>query len=250
MGCKFCQTPCFIDGVRTLPLESIEDVVKRYKEKGVKSVFIMDDNFFGERKYSEKVLEILERYELNWGVCTRAENLAGRVKEFRDMGMINCIIGIESLKQENLDFVDKRTKVDLLLNTIEELNENRIYIHGTCMIGFENDTKTSLKKDIDEFSKLKVHSLQICVLTPFPRTPLWDYIEGRYGIHKDDYSKFDAYHLVWNHPNIRPEEMDRILEYARFRCYPSIRVLTGFMQMVRRGMFWRFFSPFKQSLSV
>ena len=164
MGCKFCQTPNFIEGVETLPMESIEDVISKYRKKKVKSVFIMDDNFFGERRYSENVLELLEKYGLNWGVCTRAENLEGRVKEFRDMGMINCIIGIESLKQENLDSVEKRTDINLLMKTIEELNENRIYTHGTCMIGFEGDTRKSIKEDIHGFSKLNVQSLQIGVL--------------------------------------------------------------------------------------
>ena len=40
-----------------------------------------------------------------------------------------------------------------------------------------------------------------------------------------------------------PEEMEKILEYAKTKCYPSIKVFKGFMQMVRRGMFWKFFNP-------
>lgn len=243
MKCRFCQTPNFTRCLETLPIGSVEDVIKRYKERRVKSVFIMDDNFFGDRRYSEKVLQLLEESDLNWGVCTRAENLSGRVREFREMGMINCIIGIESLRQENLDSMEKKTDVDLLTNTIDELDRNRIYTHGTCMIGFENDTKKSVREDIDAFSKLRVQSMQIGVLTPFPETPLWGHIEKEYGIIKDDYSKFDAYHLVWNHPNIKPEEMENILKYARMKCYPPSKVIRGFMQVIRRGMFWKFFNP-------
>ena len=242
--CSFCQTPSFTNGIDYLSLNSIDSILKNYKENKVKSVFIMDDNFFANKKFSDEVIDLIQKHKLNWGVCTRAENLHNRVQEFKERGMFMCITGIETLKQENLDKIMKGTTVDLILDTIKELSNNNIYIHGTYLIGFETDTKESIKKDMDFIAKLAVQSMQICVLTPFPHTSLWDDIEKKYGIFEKDYSKFDAYHLVWNHPNIKPEEMDEILKYARSKCYPPTKIINGFMTVVKRGMFWKFISPF------
>lgn len=242
MRCKFCQTPWFIEGVNKLPLESVDDVLRRYAENKVQSVFIMDDNFFQYRDYSEKVIDMFPKHDLNWGVCTRAENLKGRIKEFRDKGMFMCIIGIESMRQENLDDINKNTSLDLLVDTIDELNKHNIYIHGTYMLGYPSDTEESIKEDIDKLSKLGINSLQISILTPFPNTPLWDDFEEKYGIY-GDYEDFDAYHLVWNHPNISRKKMHELRDLAWEKCYPRTGVIKGFMKVIKRGLFWEFAKP-------
>lgn len=242
MRCKFCQTPWFIDGISKLSLKSVDDVLKRYAENEVQSVFIMDDNFFQYRDYSEKVIDLFPKHGLNWGVCTRAERLKGRVKEFRDKGMFMCIIGIESMRQENLNKINKNISLDILIETVKELDENDIYIHGTYMIGYPSDTEESIKEDIDRLSKLGINSLQISILTPYPHTPLWEEIDEKYGIY-GDYEDFDAYHLVWDHPNISREKMHELRDYAWEKCYPSAKILKAFMKVVKRGLFWSFVSP-------
>ncbi len=239
MRCKFCQTPCFTEGLNNLPIDSIDDVLRRYSENKVQSVFIMDDNFFQYRDYSEKVIKLFPKYDLNWGVCTRAENLVGRIEEFKDMGMFMCIIGVESMRQENLDDINKRMSLDLLKETIQELHNNNIYIHGTYMLGYPSDTEESIREDIDELSQMGIDSLQITILTPYPRTPLWDEIKEKYGIF-GDYEDFDSYHLVWNHPHISREKMHELRDYAWKKCYPKTKLISSMMKIVKRGLFWKF----------
>lgn len=241
--CEFCQTPDFCPYIETLPLESIEKVLNEYSKRRVKSVFIMDDNFFGNRKYSENVVNMIYEKGLSWGVCTRASNLIGRVEEFRKKGMFMCIIGVESMSQENLNSVKKGSSVSNLERAVKELKRNHIYIHGTYMIGYENDTKESIINDLDKLSKMGLQSLQISILTPLPGTPLWKKIKKKYGIFEKDYSKFDTYRLVWNHPSINPEQMNMLLKYAWNKLYPRRKIFSNLLTIARNGVFYKFLRP-------
>lgn len=238
--CVFCQTPVFTKGVDLLPLESVNEVLDIYRERKVKSVFIMDDNFFGNREYSEKVIDMLHEKGLNWGVCTRERNLKGRIAEFKEKGMFMCIIGVEAMRQENLDSINKGIQLDALHATIRELHEHHIYIHGTYMLGYEGDTIESTKADIKALAKLNLQSLQISIMTPLPETTLWGKLEKKYGISEKDLSKFDTYHLVWNHPNISKEEMDGLVKLAWKKCYPRRKNIQNLILLMRHGVFWRF----------
>jgi radical SAM superfamily enzyme YgiQ (UPF0313 family) len=82
------------------------------------------------------------------------------------------------------------------------------------MIGFEDDSWQTLKEDIPKLAALKLDITQICVLTPLPQTPLWKEIEEKYGIIDRDWHHYDGKHLVWNHPHLKPAEMQQILDWS------------------------------------
>jgi len=135
-------------------------------------------------------------------------------------GFAGAAIGIENFHQEVLDDVTKRERAEEILETVESLQHHGLGTVGYYMIGFASDSKESIKKDIEKLANLKLDLTQICVLTPLPKTGLWDEIEGRYGIFDRDYHNFDGKHLVWNHPKITPSEMKSLLDWSMRRVNP------------------------------
>jgi radical SAM superfamily enzyme YgiQ (UPF0313 family) len=237
--CTFCQSVPFVKTEKQLiSLQAIDDVLQRYKQRHVTFVFIMDENFMYDRRHAEAVIDLLHCHGFAWGVCTRAENLAGRVEAYRAKGMMDCIIGIESLQQENLRLVRKGSRVELLLDTIRELQAHDIYIHATHMIGYENQDRQAIREEIDALSELALDSVQTCVLTPFPGTALWDDLQRRFGL-RGHYEDFDAYHLAWNHPYISKAEMQELLDWARRRLYRSRNIARGLQKLRRNGILAR-----------
>jgi radical SAM superfamily enzyme YgiQ (UPF0313 family) len=91
---------------------------------------------------------------------------------------------------------------------------------GYYMIGFEEDTRDSLREDIKKLAALQLDITQICVITPLPQTPMWKEIEEKYGIWDQDYHNYDGKHMVWNHPHIKPEEFPEILDWSFSQVYP------------------------------
>ncbi len=244
--CTFCQTPSFVEGSQVpISLESIEMVVKYYSDYGIKELFIFDESFGALRKHTDAVTNMLSKYNLKWSVMVRTDILNVNLDRWYKRGLGGALLGIESLNQASLKDINKRSKTELTYKVGGSLTSNLRRTICFYIIGFENDTVESVKKDIMELKKLEFDIYQICVLTPLPTTPLWDEIDSKFGIFEKDYSNFDASHLVWNHPHINREEMEDLKNWSLKNVY-------------RKGWFWsetlkfykRFLSDFRHSDSL
>ncbi|MCK4421478.1 radical SAM protein [candidate division WOR-3 bacterium] len=219
LGCKFCQTPAFVHKRTLISKDCIEEVLKRYQKEKVNWVSIGDENFLINDSHSRQIINLLSHFRFRWVCMTRLDLLKGKVKWLRKKGLMGCLVGIESLRQENLDSLDKRERIGSILDTVKELRENRVTTQGTYMLGHLNDTEQSIRKDIKKLSLLDIQSMQFFILTPFPHTHLQKEINSKYGIFEKDYSKYDCENLVWNHPNIEPEKLKEILNWSYTTFY-------------------------------
>jgi radical SAM superfamily enzyme YgiQ (UPF0313 family) len=228
VGCKFCQTPVFCNKPNIISLSSIERVLAYYKEKGINVVLIEDENFGCNRRHADQVVDLLDEYGMVWGCMARADYLRSKIDEWAGMrqksgrkiaGFGGAAIGIENLHQERLDEIKKKEDTEDILETVHKLHSYGFGTVGYYMIGFEDDTKESLKVDIPKLAALKLDITQICVITPLPKTPLWKEIEERYGIWDHDYHNYDGKHMVWNHPRISPAEFPGILDWSFKKTY-------------------------------
>jgi radical SAM superfamily enzyme YgiQ (UPF0313 family) len=114
----------------------------------------------------------------------------------------------------------KKEGTEDILETLRMLQERGLGTVGYYMVGFEEDTKESLRVDIKKLAALKLDITQICVITPLPQTPMWTEIQEKYGIFDQDWHHHDGKHLVWNHPHIKPDEMLDILDLSFRQVHP------------------------------
>ena len=251
VGCKFCQATSFCNRPSPLPLESIERVLSYYRDHGINVVVIEDESFGADRRHADCVVDLLDEYEMVWGCMARADYLIDKIDEWAEMrgpaqkrsgksrnpvsGFGGAAIGIENFHQEVLDGVAKREGAGEILETVEKLKSYGLGTVGYYMIGFPTDTAASIREDVERLASLKLDLTQICVLTPLPRTKLWEEVAGRYGISDPDYHHFDGKHLVWNHPNISPEEMEVLLDWSMRRVNPRTAPLRSSARIWRKA---------------
>jgi radical SAM superfamily enzyme YgiQ (UPF0313 family) len=251
VGCSFCQATSFCNRPSPHPLESIERVLSYYRDQGINVVVIEDESFGANRRHADKVVDLLDEYGMVWGCMARADYLIDKIDEWAQMrrqrpsrrgggknpvrGFAGAAIGIENLHQEVLDGVAKREGAGEIMETVEKLKSYGLGTVGYYMIGFPTDTAASIREDVERLASLKLDLTQICVLTPLPRTKLWEEVAGRYGISDLDYHHFDGKHLVWNHPNISPEEMEQLLDWSMRRVNPRTAPLRSSARIWRKA---------------
>ena len=252
VGCSFCQATSFCNRPSPLPLESIERVLSYYRDHGINVVVIEDESFGANRSHADRVVELLDEYGMVWGCMARADYLIDKIDEWAQVrrmlpsrgagkgrnpvrGFAGAAIGIENFNQEVLDGVAKREGAGEIMETVEKLKSYGLGTVGYYMIGFPTDTAASIREDVERLASLKLDLTQICVLTPLPRTKLWEEVAGRYGISDLDYHHFDGKHLVWNHPNISPEEMEQLLDWSMRRVNPRTAPLRSSARIWRKA---------------
>ena len=236
VGCNFCQTPVFCPHISKISLESIERVLKFYKKHHIREVTILDENFGIFRQHTDKVVELMSKYEMYWSVMTRADFLIKNIEKWVESGFIGGFIGVESLSDQVLKKVGKKEDVFTIKESVNLMHKYNTYVIGYYMIGYEEDTVESIIEDIYKLRNLQIDFNQLTVLTPLPRTPLWYEIDKKYGIFEKDWRKYDVKHLVWNHPNITPQQMKRLVQWGFKKLNPPERYMQSIKRLSLRYM--------------
>ncbi len=120
MHCSFCQTPSFCKKPYKLSIESIERVLAYYKKLGIDQVIILDEKFGMFKKHTEKVVELLGKYNFYWYPLVRVDTILENFSFWNENGFNGAIIGIEAFNQEILDDLQKKEKVEEIVNAVKK----------------------------------------------------------------------------------------------------------------------------------
>ena len=247
IGCNFCQTPIFCPRPFKISLNSIENVLKEYKKRGIEEVVILDENFGILPKHTEYIVELLGKYGVLWSVMTRADYILKNFNYWIENGFISGFIGIENLSPLILEKIGKKEEIEKIKECVKKMHEKNRYIIGYYIIGFENETEQEIREKLIRVSSFHIDFNQLCILTPLPRTPLWYEIDRKYGIFDRDWHHWDTKHLVWNHPYVSPSKMRQLLLWGFKILNPALRYYEGIARLTRTylhikgwGAGWRY----------
>ncbi len=190
-NCVFCSSAQFWRRKTRLHsadyvLGELKELVEKYKVEGL---YITDDLFAMDKNRLKEISDGIKRegYDLRFKIATRVDHIdPERVKYFKQMGIDTACLGIESGSQRVLDYLKRGTiKVEQSKKAIQMLKANGINIHGYFMIGAPGETKEDMMKTINFIKENPISSINICAVTPFPGTELWENAKQR-GLVSDD----------------------------------------------------------------
>jgi hypothetical protein len=210
--CTFCQSPVFAPRPEAIPYENIDRVLDYYKRQGIREILILDENFGNIPKHAERVIQRLADMKFNWTPMTRVDLINRSFDSWAANGFSGALMGLESMSQQVLDEIKKNGSIERTQSVVSRMNQRNLLTVGFYIIGFESDTEESIQRELKAVAELGLDLTQVCILTPLPGTPLWDEIDAKYGIFERDYEKYDAGHLVWNHPHLKPERAREIVQ--------------------------------------
>jgi radical SAM superfamily enzyme YgiQ (UPF0313 family) len=212
--CNFCQTPDFYEKAYTIPLEEIDRILWTYRNRGIRGINILDENFGTFRKHSAEVARLLHKHGMRWIALCRVDTLARNFEEWTELGLFGAHLGIESLNDRSLTGAAKRIDHLASIELLERMRRHNMFVQVFYMIGFEEDTPESVRRDVESLKKLDFDIAQIQILTPYPETGQRALIEEKYGIFDRDPSHYNSRNLVWNHPHISPAAMRELQAWA------------------------------------
>lgn len=228
LHCTFCQTPVFSPQVSRISRRELARLVEHYHKIGIHFILFAEENF--TPAVNRDLLDRLAFYGMQWYSQSRADLLHNHIHELVDKtGYTGSLLGIESMNDRNLEFLNKRESINTIIETLNEAKDSRIFMQGTYMFGYEDDTPETLEEDTARLAELPLLVNHYFVLTPYPQTELARYIERKFGTPNQEWALYDSRHLVWNHPHISPREMNRFVDRVRSRGW-------GISSYIRMGL--------------
>ncbi len=227
-GCPFQCSFCTIINVqgresRFRTSDDIERTVREHAARGVRWMFITDDNFARNQNWEaifDRLIQLRERDNIRMlyflqvdALCHRTENFiekAGRA------GVVHVFIGLENINPKNLLAAKKRQ------NKITEyramlLAWKRVGVVTTAgyILGFPADMPESIREDIDIIkNELPLDMLEFTSMTPLPGSEDHRALWQRGGWMDPDLNKYDLEHVVSDHAVMPKESWQKVYRAA------------------------------------
>ena len=177
MGCNFCTTSAFFGGKgRYLNFYNsgaeLFGVMSRMEQRlGVKSFFMMDENFLLHKRRALELLDLMKAGNKAWAlyVFSSANAIAQyTMRELVELGVSWVWMGLESPRSTY-------TKLDGA-NTLEltaELRHHGTKVLGSTIVGLEHHTPENIQGEIEHAVSHDTDFHQFMLYTPVPGTPLF-----------------------------------------------------------------------------
>lgn len=239
-SCDFCSlTAQWGHKGLARPLGEVIDELKALSATSPRRQFIfLDPSMYSHRDYSCELMEALLPLKISWhGLSTL--DMADDA-EYLDLaarsGCRGILAGLESLDERTMTAINKpRNRPDKYREQIGKLQARNIAVLGCFVLGFDDDTPQSMRRNIERILNLGLDVPRFAVLTPFPGTPLFKRLEAEGRILTRDWSRYDTEQVVFQPARMSPEALQDVLREAWRLSYSYKQILRrSFAQPQRR----------------
>ncbi len=239
-GCPFQCSFCTIINVqgrksRFRSADDLERIIRDNYAQKINRFFITDDNFARNRHWEElfdRLIYLREEEGFDIKFIIQVDTLCHRIKNFIEKatraGVNRVFIGLENINPDNLLAAKKRqNKITEYREMLLAWRDHGATTYAGYIIGFPNDTKESVLRDIEIIKKeLPLDLLEFFFLTPLPGSEDHKVLLEK-GIWMDpDLNKYDLNHRVSHHPTMSDEEWEDAYRAAWDSYYSMDHVTT------------------------
>jgi len=176
-NCAFCGSHLMWNGkTRYRSIENIVSEIKRIIEStGKKQFSIWDDNLILNKKRCLELCGMLEKFNIVWTCQVRADKLDLEICEaLATAGCREIWPGIESGDQRVLDFLNKHTDTEKMLEGCRNAKKAGLKIKALFMIGTPGERADTPELNRDYIQRLDFDMISLGIFIPLPGSPIWN----------------------------------------------------------------------------
>ncbi|WP_123054447.1 radical SAM protein [Clostridium sp. JN-1] len=210
--CSFCTTSRMFHPYRKRTPDNVIEELKTYKEQGFKYMNFEDDNFTADKARAKGILrkmisnKLVFRETFFFGRTDMA-NDEELLQLLHDAHLNRVLIGVESLNQKSLDDINKKQKISDIEKCGKVLKKYKIKIIASLVLGLDSDSKEDMERGEQFCKKIKAYQFQPAILTPFPKTPVYEQYEKENRMLKNDWQYFDMMVVNFKPKNMSPYDL-------------------------------------------
>ena len=220
LGCNFCTTSAFFGGKgKSVQFyrsgnELFEVMAGMEHSMGVRSFFMMDENFLLNRVRAIELLQRMRERGKSWSLYVFASVNAIRqysVEELVQLGVSWIWLGLESPRSSYAKLRNSDTYA-----LVADLRQHGIKLLGSTIVGLEHHTPENICQEIEEAVAHGTDFHQFMLYTPVPGTPLFEQMQqaGRMLDHVDLADSHGQYKFNFQHAAISRDDSKRLLDWA------------------------------------
>jgi radical SAM superfamily enzyme YgiQ (UPF0313 family) len=173
--------------------KSVEQVMTEIREcwrLGASQIFIVDDNFIGNKKLAKELLVEMGRFgrengypiDFNTEVSLNIAQDDELLELMRAANLSTIFIGIESPRRESLQETKKTQNLrGDLVEAVQKIHSYGLQIQAGMIVGFDHDDVSIFEEQLQFIQTARIPISMTGMLQALPRTPLYERVskEGR-----------------------------------------------------------------------
>ncbi|UCE82949.1 MAG: DUF4070 domain-containing protein [Deltaproteobacteria bacterium] len=194
--CEFCDiTSLYGRTPRVKSAEQLIDELEAIYQLGWRSsIFIVDDNFIGNKvkikKMLRRLIEWMQQHEYPFHFITEASiNLVDDdelIELMGEAGFNTVFIGLETPNEESLkECAKNQNRRRDMVGAIKKLQAAGIQVFGGYIVGFDNDDEGIFSRQIKFIQESGVVTAMVGLLNALPKTRLWQRLHAENRLHLD-----------------------------------------------------------------
>lgn len=220
LDCEFCSVPSVFGN--TFEMRPKEDILKEIEE-AERYLFFINDNIHLARRRTSQIFSLLSTTEKKWvglaplNIAEDSNYLSSLVKS----GCWALYVDFSPWLSASLNKKVGSSQVEKDIENIKRMRDAGIKVLASFVFGFDHDDKGSFERIVNFAKRTGIEEAEFHILTPYPKTRLWNklFSEGR--IIEKDFSLYTTTHVVYRPNNMTPEELLEGFLYAWKEFYPD-----------------------------
>ena len=230
-NCSYCNLKqiyhnCF----RTRPIDGVISEINAIQS----SFFVFwDDNFFADKAYAKSLLRALTPLKRKWAAQTTLKECNDNelLTLAKKAGCMYLFLGLESFAEDSL--VDAGKGINRIADykpIINLIHSHGIMVQAGIVFGFDSDTADVFDRTLIACEELGIDGATISILTPFPKTPIYEKYKSEGRLLMKDWSCYNSKTAVAFIPkNMTATELFTGYNHFRKRFYS----LRSFIRRIR-----------------
>lgn len=219
-SCDFCYVPTlFGTGYRLRPLDDVVDEIKTLEGR---QLAFADDNLVGNLDYAKNLFKQLTPLKKKWFgnfSLPRASD-SELLKLAAKSGCTRMGLGFESVSQNSLRSINKSfNKVEQYAETVKKIHDVGISIVGYFMFGFDADDVSIFPQTVEFIERCAIDRPLFFILTPVPRTKLYQRLSQEERILDRNWSHADGTHVMFRPMLMTPEQLEQGYRWSVSKVY-------------------------------
>jgi anaerobic magnesium-protoporphyrin IX monomethyl ester cyclase len=245
--CEFCSVTAQFS--RVVRRRRTDQVLAELAGLQAEELFFHDDNFVVDKRHTTELLRGMVDAGLTPGFAAqmradtvlRSRRADGEIDhKFLELlsqaGCAMAMVGFESISEENLASMGKKTSVAVGERAVGAFHDHGIAVHGMFVVGLDGDDASSARATARFARRLGIDTFQLMMVTPLPGTRLWTRLQDEGRVIEADWALFDGHHAVLHPERMTPLELQISTLDAMHRFYSRTAIAGPALRGVLRHL--------------
>ena len=192
-NCRYCNLKQIYQP--QFRMRKVEEVVAEIQMLQTRFYVFWDDNLFADKEYAKSLLKALLPLKRKWAaqvtLCDCADDEL--LSLAKSAGCLYLFVGLESFSEESLHDAGKGiNRVSEYAPIINNIHRHKIMIQAGIVFGFDSDSPEVFDATLAACEQLGIDGATVSLLTPFPKTPIYEQFKTEGRLLSEDWSKYNS----------------------------------------------------------